>query len=150
MVDMVNGLADAIDHAHVQNAVVVFSEVVLFGGGFEDAPRGKAGLENLAGGLVGAQFHPPGLEPPANEGQERGRDGAIDEQGFHRVAHGGPLAFGVEGDFLRHFQVGVRIDKHVADTLEMFDDRHFGNFRHGADQPLAAPRHAQIDILCQR
>src|SRR5437899_2472582 len=38
----------------------------------------------------------------------------------------------------------------MADAFVMFDHRHLRTFRHGPNEPFAAARHAQIDILCER
>ena len=71
------------------------------------------------------------------------------EQRFHRIADGGPLDFGVHGDFFGHFQIGVGIHIDMANAFVMLNHRDFRAFRNRADQFFPAARHAKIDVLRQ-
>ena len=51
---------------------------------------------------------------------------------------------------LGHVEIGRRIDVHVAVAGEMLDDRHLGLGRHAANEPLAAARNRQVDVLRHR
>ena len=151
MVDVGNGLAHAVHHADVEDVIVVFGVIILVGGG-PDGMGGmrQAGFQDFAGGIVGAHFDFFGVEAGADDGEKVGGDGGIHQQGFHGVADGGALAFGVEDDFLGHFQIRVGVHINMANAFVMFDDGHFGAVGHGANEAFAAARHAQIHVLRQR
>ena len=51
---------------------------------------------------------------------------------------------------LGHVEVGRRVDVHVAVAGEMLDDRHLGLGGDAANQPLAAARNRQVDVLGHR
>ena len=110
----------------------------------------QAGFENFSRGFVHPQFHFLLIQTPTDGRQKFLGDGLVNQKRFHGVADGGPLAFGVEGDFLRHFQVCRGIDEYMANAFIMFDYGNLRAFRNGADQSLSASRHAKIDILRQR
>ena len=72
------------------------------------------------------------------------------QQRLGRVADAHPLALAVDQNLLGHVEIGRRVDVHVAVAGEMFDDGHLGLGRHAANQPLAAARNRQVDVLRQR
>ena len=70
----------------------------------------------------------------------------MDEECLHGVTHTGPLAFCVDDDFFGHGEIGRAIDKDMANTMVMLDDRHASVLHHRFDQRMAAARHDHIEI----
>ena len=54
------------------------------------------------------------------------------QQAFQGVAHAGPLHLGVEDDLQGLILIRIRVDKGVADALEVLEHRHGGRFGDGA------------------
>jgi hypothetical protein len=73
----------------------------------------------------------------------------VDEQRFDGVADAGTLAFGVDDDILRHVEIGIAVDVHVAHALVVFDDGDARFFRDGANQPFPAARDAEVDQVIE-
>ncbi len=152
MVDVVDGHRHAIHHAHVHDIVVVFGEVILLGHRFEAGGLEIGRLRSEAGqrGFVGAELDVLFKQPRPDHGQKKFGDRPVHEQRFHGVADAGPLHLGVHHDIAGHFQVGIRIHKHVADALVMLDHGHLATLGHGANESLAAARHAEVNVLGER
>ncbi len=72
------------------------------------------------------------------------------QQRLHRVAGTVALRLGVVGDADRHVDVGVFVDEHVTDAVQMLDHRHRGFVGHALDQALAAARHQHVDVAVHR
>ena len=73
----------------------------------------------------------------------------VDQQCFQGVAYRQFFNLGVKGNSDGHLRVGLSIDVHVANAIEMFDD---GYARLAADtlnQALATPRNDHINIVMQ-
>ena len=75
----------------------------------------------------------------------RAGDGAVDEQRLGGAAHADAAHLGVDGDPLRHVEIGGGMNIDVADALEMGEHRHARLHLDAADQALAAARHDHID-----
>ena len=147
VVDVINGLLQAIHDADIEDVIVVFGEPVLLGCRLQVA---GCRLENFARRAVGAELHLFLREAAVDDGEKFFGHGLINEEGFHRVANGRPLTLGVDHDFLGHLQVGLGLDIDMADTFVVFEDRNFRALGDGANEALATARHAEVDVLPQR
>jgi hypothetical protein len=74
----------------------------------------------------------------------------VHDERFGRVANTHSLALAVDHDLAGHFEVGRSVDINVTIPGEVLDDRHLGLGGHSADEPLAAARDRQVDILGHR
>ncbi len=57
------------------------------------------------------------------------------------------MAFGIEGNFFRHVQIGFAINIHMTNPVQVFDDRHPGLAADPFNQSLTATGHDNIDII---
>ena len=64
-----------------------------------------------------------GVDPRQRRQHARG-DALVHQQRLHRVARPVALRLGVVGDADRHVDVGVLVDEHVTDAVEVLDHRH--------------------------
>ena len=146
MIDMINGLLHVIDHSHVHDVIVVFRKPIRFGGRFQIR---DLRFQNLPCRAIHPQFDFFLVQLLRNRRQEGCGDGFVHQQCFHSVADGRALHLGVHYDCFCHFQIGIAIDKHMANALVMFDHGHLGTLRHRPNKALAPARHAQVNILSE-
>ena len=77
--------------------------------------------------------------------QMRRRAGLVDQQRLGRAAHARPAHLGVDGDLLRHGEIGGGVNIDVADAVEMREDRHPRLLLDAGHKALAAARHDHVD-----
>ncbi|MNJ19841.1 hypothetical protein D3C77_141650 [compost metagenome] len=139
VIDMFDGLVQAVDHANRQNRREVFSVPVRLGR--------RHRLDNLEGALATAQFDTFFPKLTGHFRQELGRYRLIDQQGFHRPADAVAVGLGVEGDAPGLVQLCMLGHIDVADAVQVLDHRHPRVAADALDQALAATRHDDIDKL---
>ena len=106
---------------------------------FEEVVRGSAAeLDALAG-----------VDPRQRYQGLRG-DSLVHQQRLHRIAGTVALRLGVVGDADRHVDVGIFVDEHMTDAIQMLDHRYRGFVGHPLDQAFAAPRHQYVDVTVHR
>ena len=141
-VDMRDGSGYAIDQRHRDHRVEIFGAPILF------RRRLEARQQRQHIGR-GADFAAGFLQRFDKRLQMRGRDGAVDQQGFGRAADAGTAHLGVDDNLQRHVEITRGIDIDMAETFEMGKDRHARFRLDAADEALAAARHDDVDGAVQ-
>ncbi|MNZ18866.1 hypothetical protein D3C78_358860 [compost metagenome] len=139
VVDVLDGLVQAIDHTNRQDGVEVLGEPIVF--------AGRLGLDQRTGTLAPAQFDALFLETAGHFRQETFSHTLVDQQGFHRTANTVTVSLGVESNAQGLVQVRVLGNIDVTDAVQVLDDRHTGIAADAFDQATAAPRDDDIDKL---
>ena len=137
---MLHRLLDRTDHLHSQHQSEVFGVVIIFG------RRNRLGIE-LAELFVAAQLHAVFLHRRDEGRHEPLRDFPVDQQGFQRIAGAGALDLRIHDDFDRFFHIAFAVDVKVTDPFVVFQHRHRRLGTDQPDQPFAAARDDQIEIL---
>ena len=139
VIDMLNRLVQTLHDTNRQDGVQVLGVPVVFSGGNH--------VDQLPGTLATAQFDALGAKLFSHCRQKFCRDGLIHQQGFHRAANAITVGLGVERNALRLGKIGMGTDVYMADAVQVFDHRHLGITADPFDQPLAAARHDDINVL---
>ena len=129
-------------HLDRQNQVEILRRPVVF--------RGRRDVgDDPAGYFAAAQFYAALAEDAGDSRQKFAGDLIVDQEALRRVAHARPLTLGVDDDALGHRQVGGGVHVDVAVALVVLEHRHGRLGGDAADQPLAAARDYQVDVLVQ-
>ncbi|MNE12049.1 hypothetical protein D3C80_1048290 [compost metagenome] len=137
MVDVLDGLVQAIDHTDRQDRVEVLGVPVGLGGRF--------GLDDRPGALAATQFDALLLEAAGHFRQEALGHLLVDQQRFHGATDAVAVGLGVERHAPGLVQVGVLADVDVADTVQVLDHRHASIAADAFDQATATARHDDVD-----
>jgi hypothetical protein len=110
------------------------------------APNGSR-PEDTEGAVVAVQLHTGGGQVGGDAGQTLGGNGRMHQQRVQGVADVGAAHFSVNDDAGCHIQVCRPVNVGVADADATGDRRHGGVLSDETDQPVAASRHYQVDVL---
>ena len=138
LVELGHGAFDAVHNSHGANEIEKFSVPIRRSGG------GNVAAENARACFIDAQLDLFSAQSLRHLRQQRGRDGFIDEQCFHRIANAGAMGFGIHGDCDGFFRISFGVEIYAANAFVMFDDRHLRAICHRADEPLTTARDAEI------
>ena len=72
---------------------------------------------------------------------------AVDNHAFHGVAHARALRLRVDEDVHSLFHVGGLVHVHMADAVEVLDDRNLALFHDCADQAFATARNHEVEAI---
>ena len=135
--DKGDGFIDRIHYLYGENQVQVFRIPIGLGCGTGIA-------QHATGSLVSANLHAGLLEPGRDGRQKALRDSRVHEHGFHRVAHRGTAALGVEANLFGHLEVGGAIHVSVAEPVKMREQRHRGSLERVLER-LSAAGNDEVD-----
>ena len=140
--DVLHGGIGALHHAGGQREVEILGGVVVF------RRFAHAGQE-LARALVPPQRYVRLLEQCSGTGKKVLRHVLVHQERLQRVADTGTRDLAVEQQVLRNLQVGVLVYVEVADALVVLDDGDATRLVDEADEPFAAARDNEVDVLVQ-
>ena len=136
--DMRQRRVDAVHHGNRQDRVQPLGVEIRI------VRRGQVGNDVARCG-IGAEIAAQRAQIGDDRGQQRGRDGAIDQQGLGGAADAGAAHLRVGDDRARHGVVGRGVDVGVAKPLGMRQHRHARLALHALHQRFAAARHDQVE-----
>ena len=113
---MVHGLVQTFHHPDGKNGRQILGVPVIL--------ASRAALRHdLQRPGTAPEFHASFNELPCQLRQQDGCDRIGDQQGFHGVADPVTLGLGIQRDADRFLQIGPVVDVHMADAIQMLDDR---------------------------
>ncbi len=139
---MLHGLVEVLDDSYCEDQIKIFSVPVLF------CCRLNVGSK-FTGAFATAQFHTLGTHGRGYTRHEGLSNILVNEQGLHGIADSRTLDLGIDTDFFCLFVVGAGIDKGMADTFVVFDDRNPRIFTDKTDQSFTAARDDQVNFFFQ-
>ena len=145
MVDVGNGLVQALHHFDADDGCQIFFKPILLGGveqlGTSDLRQNHFGLG------AATHFNAFFCIDLANEWQKFCGHALRHQQAFAGIARAVFLSFCVVGHFHGHGHIAWVVNIGVAIAIEVFDDGHFGFAADALNEALAATGNDDIDIL---